>query len=153
MLAALGTACLFAASPAMAEVSSVDAYGGQAAVLGQPRHRFQGPTHGVGRESGGGTGGGSVGRGSAGAGGVGGGSGSGGPPRSPHSGSTISGSGSSGSRGAGARAAEGGHGAALADSASGGLSLSAIDWLLLIALLAVLLATAASMRRIGRSVS
>jgi hypothetical protein len=157
LAASIGLA--LAAAPAAAEeASSVDAYSGQAAVLGAPRpHSKQGK---VPANGGGGNGGGAHTRagGPASSGSSQGPSGGAGGPSS----GTTAGKGTPG-KGGGASSASGkgdGTGVAAtgqtADStlsggeASGSLSLSAPDVLLLLALLGCLLGVAVLMRRLGR---
>jgi hypothetical protein len=157
MLLAAGIGLALTAAPAAAEVSSVDAYSGQAAVLGAPRphnHRAKVTANG-----GGGGGGAHSYTGTAGSGS------SQGPPSGGAGGSshgTTAGRGATG-RGAGSSSASGGRAGTgvaatgqTADStlaageADGSLPLSALDVLLLFALLGCLSGVAVLMRRLDR---
>lgn len=146
-------ATVFAAAPALAESSSIDAYGGQAAVLGKPVHPHRAHTHGAGagtgQESSTGAGGGAGSGGSAGP----------GAGAGLRAGSTGSGASAGGSRGAGAggAVAGGGTNANLSsvavqspDALGGSLSLSALDVLLLLAILAGAVGVGVAIRRLGR---
>lgn len=148
ILGVVGTVCLLAAAPAAAEVSSVDAYGGQAAVLGKPHHKHtsrvvhggEASAGGEQRSRSGASGGGS----------------SGSPPSSSGRGgsSAARGAGSSGAGASagGAAAAGTSGGAILAGSSSGSLSLSALDVFLIVLVALVLAALAVAIRRLERPV-
>jgi hypothetical protein len=133
-----------AAAPAAAEVSSVDAYSGQAAVLGAPRahhHKAHGSNGGSGGKPGVGTHTGVTGSGS-----------SQGPPSSPSGGSGSSHGGTAGKGTAvtGQAGSVAGQPAALASEADGSLSLSWLDVVVLAAILVCLLGTGVLIRRLGR---
>jgi hypothetical protein len=132
------------AAPAGAESSSVDAYGGQAAVLGKPVHRHPHRANpsaaGAGQENATGTAGLTGSGGSSGPG-----AGAGSRAGSPASAGSKRGAGAAG----GAAAASAGIQAA--DASGGSLSLSALDWLALLAILAGAIATGITIRRLGRT--
>jgi hypothetical protein len=141
ILGVIGTVCLLAAAPAAAGVSSVDAYGGQAAVLGKPLPKHPSRSARGGEVSGGSeqgsrsgaSGGGSYAN----------------PPSSPGRGGASAGRGAgSGSTTGGAVAAGTSGSAVLAGSSSGSLSLSALDVLLIVLVALVLAALAVAIRRL-----
>ena len=134
-----------AAAPAAAEVSSVDAYSGQAAVLGAPRvhhHKAPGSNGGSNGKTGVGTHTGVAGSGP-----------SQGPPSSSNGGSGSSHGGTAG-KGTAVTGQAGsvvaGQSAALASEADGSLSLSWLDVVVLAAILVCLLGTGVLIRRLGR---
>jgi hypothetical protein len=143
----VAAAAALVAAPASAEVSSVDAYGGQAAVLGKPAHRHsRGVTRRggrTGRERASGTGsGGSAGPPA----GVGSHAGSAAPPRGKRTGTGASVvAGITGGRQSSPLAA--------ATASSGSLSLSGLDVLSLIAIMVCLLGAGVLIRRLARSPS
>jgi hypothetical protein len=157
MLLGAAAALVLAATPAAAEVSSVDAYGGQAQVLGKPvRHRVE--VHGTTRAQGSNQARPPTGLGSSSAAGSGSATGS-----AAGAGGTKGGAGGGMGRGAGASggssnasgSAGGGHGSAIvatevADRSDGSLSLSGLDVLLLVAILVGLLGVSVLIRHLAR---
>lgn len=151
-LAAAAIACLLAAPPVNAEVSSVDAYGGQAAVLGKPQRKHTPPVASGGASETSGSGIGTHGSGSP--------VRPGGPPGPP---SSAAGSGShrtsgplagdarGGSANANGQGASSSSSSLAASQTAGGLSLSVLDVLVLAALLAVLIGSGAVVRGLSRS--
>jgi hypothetical protein len=139
-----------AAVPAAAEISSVDAYGGQAAVLGAPVHRHHVKTQGSQGRSGGGSGAGAH-TGAAASGSF------RGPTSSSTAGSSRGAAGGMGTvapghtgTGVAAQSRTAGSTIAPGSEADSSLSLSGLDVFVLVAMLACLVGTGVLMRRLGR---